>query len=851
VTLSTKGTDSNWLVDFSKEFPSSDIDYDCRRDLAKLAIAYLECLENGDTTPPESYLAACLPNCAEVADREQFLGALRSIQLLHMATGEFTTSNCNDFGTDAALQCPDLLGRTLGDYRLNREIGRGGMGIVFEAEQVSLGRKVAVKILPPLSNLDQRHIDRFIAESRAAAKLRHSHIVPVYGVGCVDSVYFYSMPLIESKKLAGPLSHRRVAVIASRVASALHHAHENGIVHRDIKPSNLLLDEQDKIWVADFGLARSHLTGSITASGAVVGTMRYMSPEQALGDTELVDRRTDIYALGVTMYELLVGRCPFDASERQVFLAELERGEPENLRKQDRTIPIDLETIVLKAIAREPSQRYRTAEQLANDLERFLSGEVISARRPSVGDCFGKWVRRNRALVVVGASAWAALSIITLFASIQLFDYSAKTQKALNSSRASLAEADAFYDSAREVVDHLAMRVSPKLDGIPGATNVRRELLRDTLRYYKSFMKRVAENPLRRRELATTQMTVAQIAEQLDAYQEAIQAYQQAIQILSGIPDSKFDEGLCWNNLGSLWEKAGHITWADRAYANATACLSSTEIRERPPEVARRFAVTLAARGNLLRKAGDNLLAADYLDDAAKVQRELIAKASIGTDLGIALRHDLLVTLGNRTICFGRADIDRAISVSENSVQLAREIAAHYSEGGCSGRFVALEDVMVAYSNRIALLLSNREISSAIELSIEQIDLCTDLCKFNLAEPDTLHELASAENRLGRLYAVSARTAEQKFAFTRALAILNRLVTDVPSNARYRASLATVNYNNAVLANTSGESDAYLKYLAAYQRELKWLQDNAPGLAAALATPPEHESAPNQNSHES
>jgi len=233
-------------------------------------------------------------------------------------------------------------------------------------------------------------VARFSLESQAAARLHHSDIVPVYAVGHDHGVYYYIMQLIEQVPFRFPEEPNEVARIGECVARALHCAHPEGVIHRDIKPSNRILDRQRKVWVADFGLARLQREEHQTASGSIVGTMRYMSSEQACGSSRWVDHRADIYALGVSLYEMLTGRCPYDAFDRILFLAELERGEPIGLRQLNGTIPVDLETIVLKAMASHPDDRYLTAEALAEDLHRFVAGEVIQARRPSWQDRLAK-----------------------------------------------------------------------------------------------------------------------------------------------------------------------------------------------------------------------------------------------------------------------------------------------------------------------------------------------------------------------------------------------------------------------------------------------------------------------------
>jgi serine/threonine protein kinase/WD40 repeat protein len=345
-----------------------------------------------------------------------------------------------------------------GDFRLRREVGRGGMGVVYEAEQISLRRRVALKVLPFAAMLDPRQLQRFHNEARAAACLNHPNIVPVHAVGCDRGVHYYAMQFIEGQTLAGfiqglrqqsglecsgkgrptrcdprrttpyPLAvpvqpasvdntavtpagvstarparprsfFLRVAQLGVQAAAALEHAHQQGVIHRDVKPANILLDTRGNLWITDFGLALIQTDAGMTASGDLVGTLRYMSPEYARGGRRFADHRVDIYSLGTTLYELLTLEPAFPGDDRQELLRQITTDEPRAARRLDPSVPIDLETIVAKAMAKSPDERYATARELAEDLERFMEDRPIKARRPSLWQQGRKWARRNRPYV--------------------------------------------------------------------------------------------------------------------------------------------------------------------------------------------------------------------------------------------------------------------------------------------------------------------------------------------------------------------------------------------------------------------------------------------------------------------
>jgi serine/threonine protein kinase len=489
--------------------------------------SYTSALQRGERPDRAAFLADLPDEVAGV-----LAGCLDGLELVHAAAPALS-------GTDGSLPLPDgaIPAQPLGDFQLLREVGRGGMGVVYEAIQLSLGRRVALKVLPFAATMDPRQLQRFRHEAQAAAMLHHPNVVPVFGVGCERGVHYYAMQLIQGRSLAAmidelrgipsiggggtqspsghsgdcgecgdegakghsvhsfPVSkvpngandtppvaalttqrtrrdkahYRRIAELIAQAADALEYAHSMGVVHRDVKPANLLLDEAGHLWVTDFGLAKLDAAVGMTVSGDLLGTLRYMSPEQALARHGLVDHRTDVYSLGATLYELLTLRPAVDGHDKHELLKKIAFEEMAPPHKFDRSIPAELETVTLKCLAKTPSERYATAGELAKDLRRWLTGQTINAKPPSLRERALKWSLRHRALVrsaaavgLVCVAAVAALSWLTWQKNLELTgafnQVSANEQKAIKSAtdaQEKEREANERRDQVLELNDRL------------------------------------------------------------------------------------------------------------------------------------------------------------------------------------------------------------------------------------------------------------------------------------------------------------------------------------------------------------------------------------------------------------
>ncbi len=315
---------------------------------------------------------------------------------------------------------------SFGDYELLEEIGRGGMGVVYRATQQSLGRTVALKMLLRRDLASAADLARFRSEAEAAARLDHPGIVSIFEVGECDGHPFYSMRFVEGTTLArrlaaGPLPPREAAALLAKVADAVHAAHGRGVLHRDLKPSNILIDEVGTPHVSDFGLAkRLEDDGSVTHTGAILGTPCYMSPEQAAGSRGDVGPTSDVWSLGAILYQMLTGRPPFQAATPMDTLLAVLEADPPVPRSLEPGVDRDLEMIALKSLQKPQDLRYATAADLAADLRSHLAGEPVAARRGGLSDVVARLFRETHHAVVLEnwGLLWMWHSVVVLALSV-------------------------------------------------------------------------------------------------------------------------------------------------------------------------------------------------------------------------------------------------------------------------------------------------------------------------------------------------------------------------------------------------------------------------------------------------
>jgi eukaryotic-like serine/threonine-protein kinase len=366
----------------------------------------------GDDEPLRQEVLSLL---AESDDEESFLDA----PALHVAARDLATSAVAAGETTVAGSHPDFIGR----YRVIRLLGEGGMGTVYEAEQDDPRRIVALKVIRPGLATPER-LRRFRHESQALGRLQHPGIAQIYDAGAADTGFgpqpYFAMELVRGEPLDAyvethPLNTREKLALMARICEAVHHAHLRGLIHRDLKPGNILIDETGQPKILDFGVARlTEAEAQLTIQtdvGQIVGTLAYMSPEQVIGDPKGIDTRSDVYSLGVILYELLSGKLPYNVSGRQIHEAvqTIREEDPASLSSVSRNYRGDIETIAGKALEKDKARRYESAAALAADIQRYLSDEPILARPPSASYQLSKFARRHRALVAGAAAVFLVL----------------------------------------------------------------------------------------------------------------------------------------------------------------------------------------------------------------------------------------------------------------------------------------------------------------------------------------------------------------------------------------------------------------------------------------------------------
>ena len=763
----------------------------------------------------------------------------------------------------------------VGDYRILCEIGRGGMGVVYEAEQQALGRRVALKVLPRTSAGDRSSQVRFQREAKAAARMHHTNIVPVFDVGQDGEHLYYAMQLIHGQGLdlvigdlkrlraqstAAPATDRvpqdrsiaaslaagqfakenlaavgpddpdatdafegsapssamlpgqsdistassnrqayfrSVAQIGVQTAAALSYAHSRAIIHRDIKPGNLILDTTGNVWVTDFGLAKTG-DSAMTHTGDILGTIRYMSPERFRGQCDV---RADVYALGMTLYELLTLKPAYSSGDRLKLIELIRQTEAASPRSSDARIPRDLETIVMKAIDKDPKRRYQSADEMAEDLQRFVNDEPIKARRIGSVERFGRWCRRNPAVASLMAAALVLMAVGTALSTWQAVV-------------ATLARADLAAKNAELAQEHAKVEARNKeLAAEQAKVEARFELAQKAIALFHTG---VSEDALLKnaefKELRTKLL------------KEAAGFYADLEKLLARQTDIKSRKALAaaYFQLGELTDKIGSKPEALAAHRKALALRRELAVAQGDLEARMDVARSLDKVGLLLGATGDPAGAlaalAEQRDLAERLEAEhpsdAVRSVLAHSHNSIGFVHVYYTGKPERAL----SECAKALAIwqkladanpAETNFQRELAISHHYSGYMFSDTGKSAE-ALVSYRKALAI----RE----------------KLADANPAVPTFQRDLASSLNNIGIVLERTGKPEEALTAWRKVLVIFQRLADANPAVTEFQDHLAGVYGNLAVVLTQTGKTEESLAAACKTSAIFQKLADDNPAV---------------------
>jgi serine/threonine protein kinase len=518
----------------------------------------------------------------------------------------------------------------IGEYDILDKIGHGGMGLVLKARQRRLKRIVALKLIKVGQLAEEQEVARFLVEARAAAHLKHPNIVAVYDVGEHAGSPFFTMEYVEGQSLhklisERPLQPQRAAIIIRKLALAVGYAHEAGILHRDLKPQNILLDKYEEPKITDFGLATNAQENSqLTATGTVLGTPSYMPPEQARGKHEEMGTWSDVYSLGATLYETLVGRPPFTAATLGETLQQVMTVDPVSLRSLNPAIPRDLETICLKCLEKSPARRYQTGNELADELQRFLDDRPILARPTSRTEKFVRWCRRNPFI----AGSIAAVSVAAVVAIISLWI-------GLSQAIAAKEEVTEALNDSMNMVDDLLVGINEEtLLEQPGMQPIKAKIYAKAQANYEKLLPKLEKSKRLPENIAFVKSQMGQVKVQLGDRKEGLRLMTEADESLEKMHENDAKNIKVLTNLSKVKTEIGRLYFNQRDLKAASAPLEQAlklrrqlaELEPENTEAAQLLANSEMNVGLLEVDLGHAQKALKQYEAADQLRRELLQK---------------------------------------------------------------------------------------------------------------------------------------------------------------------------------------------------------------------------------
>lgn len=678
---------------------------------------------------------------------------------------------------------------TIPGYEVLGVLGHGGMGVVYKARHINLNRLVALKTISAGVHAGPHLLARFHVEAEAVASLQHPNIVQIYEVSEHDRCPYLSLEFVDGGSLDAkfrghPQPPRAAAELVETLARAMHCAHQRGVIHRDLKPANILVTAQGVPKITDFGLAKRLEETGQTQTGAILGTPSYMAPEQAAGNTKAIGPATDVYALGVILYELLAGRPPFCAHTTMETLHEVQSREPPPLARWRVKVPRDLEVICFKCLDKEPRKRYASAEALADDLHRFLTEQPITARPVSSWERATKWTKRRPVLAaLLGVSALSVLSLLA----VSLF-YNARLQSALQEARTN-------FEAARRAADKMLTVVAEEhLADKPHMEEKQKELLEEALAIYQQFLQQKSNDPALQEDTALAYKRMGDILHTLGKDDSAKGAYDKAIVLLNRLAEEapsypKYRQHLAnsYNWLGEALRATGQREQANQAYVQALH-LQKELVVQFPKERAyqKELSRTIYNLGILYADSSPKDAETSY-HQAIDILEKLVDQLPEARDFQHELARsylDLGAVLDNtQRFPQSKAAYDKAIPLLENLVH-------NYPKQ----RDYKLE-LAVCCNNLGNSLRGTRHYAEAERAHRKAVRTLEELARDFPHVPQFRSELANTCNSLGLLLELTFRWPAARAAWLEALSTYDQLVAEYPDAPDYRAELGRVHGN--------------------------------------------------------
>ncbi|MFI4917586.1 MAG: protein kinase [Phycisphaerales bacterium JB060] len=695
-------------------------------------------------------------------------------------------------------------GATLGGFEVLRVLGEGAMGVVYEARQQSPERSVALKVVRGgAASASQRR--RFEHESAALARLQHPGIATVYesGIDRQTGAPYFAMELVCGRPLT---AHARTISIEDRVellaqiADAVQHAHQRGVIHRDLKPGNILIDEQGRPRVLDFGIARLTAEDGTAATmrtlpGQVVGTLAYMSPEQAAGDRDAIDARADIYALGTLGYEMLAGRLPLEVRDTPLAeaLRTIQHEEPKKLGTVDKYFRGDLETIITTAIEKEPARRYPSAAAMADDLRRFLRDEPITARPATTLYHLRKFARRRKGPVIAGGIIAAALIIASVVS--VAFAINAQRQRALAEQR---------LGDVRQLANTMLFDLHDLIEPLPGALEARQRLVETGLTYLDRLAATAGDDPELLEELAEAYFRIGDIQgnprrANLGDAQAALRSYGQSIDLRERLVD--------------IAPSVSTTIALARTELAIAETLTSTPCAEESTEYAMRAIETLEGHGSA--DADEVRVMAEQRAGTAMLNRGRPDEAL--THFGRALDASERLAAGGDPVLVRRL----TIGLNEMGLTLSRldraEEALPYLERSLALRIAAAEaDPSSVRAQRDLALVRHRlgdvrgdlnEKHAAVELYAQARGTLAGIARTDTNDARAHFDWSVAEEKLANALLEIGRVEDARLGYASARDLRTQLADENPGNQLYRMASAIAVERVAHCARLLGDHD--------------------------------------------